>query len=923
MTKPTPGCGLRSHSKLFFTVPTTTPTLPPSATLAQESTGERLKILKAYLAETKSLLEEEHFRGQSGLENAAERCNYTNLLMISLFEVAAIEHPSTNIALLANGGYGRCYLNPGSDLDILFLLPKAATKLSKTQKAFIDAVLYPLWDLGFKVGQACRSIKECIAEGLADPHTCTTLFDSRLIIGDEELFANFQTRFRKEVIEKKQANFLDDRKQDLADRYKAYSDTVFLQEPNLKESPGALRDYHNLLWISDALFQTRDLAELREKGVLSQDAYQEINEGFEFLLRVRNDLHYREGANADILTLRRQGPVANFLGYPSRNQLKRIEVLMRDYYRHARRIRQHTETIFEIAELDKAIQTKKRFGKTGEQKPDREFDDFYSHSGRLFSKSPLVFEEDSSQLLHLFRLCQKFDLTPSPDLRKQIKAHRHLIDRPFRAAKKNREIFQSILQQKGKVGTVLRSMHRVGVLGLYLPEFGKMEFLVQHEFFHRYTADEHTLRCIDELDALIESNNPEHTIYRDLLIHHEDPYALYMALIMHDSGRAMGVEEHIDGSAILTDRVCRRLAIHGERRKLIIFLVDQHLSLFSTATRKDLSDREVIADFSSQMKTKHNLDSLLVFTYADANGTNEEAWSSWKESLMLQLYRATRSYLVEGEAEYDAAAREEFSILREKVANRLPKRYAHLIEGHFEQMPKRYFRFRMSQSIRHHLRAIGQYQERRERRPNTPFECAVRWLTHPSDGYSELIIAAENQPGLLRRISCALAAHNINILSADAYTREDGIALDLFRVTTSDDEAVEDTIHQLSFVTTLYELSGEEGYDPAQYLVKPKNYLEDGPVTEFSVPTRAMVRNDLDPVYTVVEIQAIDRPALLHDILDTIENDLYAITHARICTEKGVALDSFYILNKEQSTLTKEEAESLEAALTPVLAQKA
>ena len=895
------------------------PSLPDAHTLVAAPTKEQLTTLKDHLKTSNAILLKEHNGGQSGLDNATLRTEMIDHLLDRLFEMAHLQTPLSKIALVANGGYGRGYLNPGSDLDLLFLTSKAAPKLNKTEKAFIDAVLYPLWDLGFKVGHAVRSIKECILEGQNDPHTRTTLFDSRLLAGDEALFATLKTRFRKEVIEKKLEHFLDDRRKDLADRYKAYSDTVFLQEPNVKESPGALRDYHNLLWISDALFQTRDLVDLRELGVLSANAAMELAEGLEFLFRVRNDLHYQEGANADILTLKRQGPVANFFGYPNRNLLKRIEALMRDYYRNARRIRQHTETIFEIAELEDKLHPKNIFGRTTETKPERQFDFFYAQEGRLFANSPTVFLEEPSNLLTLFLLCQKFALTPSPDLRKLIKAHRHLIDHPFRTAKINRTTFQYILSQKGKVGSILRLMHRVGVLGLFLPEFGKMEFLVQHEFFHRYTADEHTLRCIDQMDALIDCDDPAKSIYRDLLIKHEDPYAMYLALIMHDSGRAMGVEEHIDGSAILTDRVCRRLIVKGERRKLIIFLVDQHLSLFSIATRTDISDPEVIGDFAAQMKTKHNLDSLLLFTYADANGTNEEAWSSWKETLMLQLYRATRSYLTQGEAEYDAAARKELKKLREKVANRLTTRYSHLIEGHFEQMPKRYFRFRTARSIRHHLRAIGQYMERVKRRPNTDFECAVRWIEDPKDGYSELIVAAENKPGLLKRIATALAAHEISILSADAYTREDGIVLDLFRVTTADEEAVTGQIHQLSFVTTLYEISSSEGYSASEYLEKPKNYLDEGPITEFTVPTRAVVRNDTDPVYSVVEIQAIDRLALLHDILEIVENEGYSITHARICTEKGVALDSLYILDEQDKQLSNEAARQLEEKLNPVL----
>ncbi|MDP0490862.1 MAG: [protein-PII] uridylyltransferase [Verrucomicrobiota bacterium JB023] len=894
---------------------------PDPRSLAEASPRDRLATLKSHLKDLNDALEKLHHEGQGGTENCLARAAGLDDIMRGIFEMAAISNKVPKIAVMATGGYGRGLLNPGSDLDMLFLLSKGTHKLSKAERGFVDAILYPLWDMGFQVGHASRSIAECITLGKEDPHTRTTLFDSRLLIGDEALATKFQEKFRRDVIDRKLEDFLADRQRDVANRYRQYSHTVYLQEPNVKESPGGLRDYHNLLWISDALFQTRDFDELKKSGVLSGKALEELVEAFDFLLRVRNDLHYRDGANADILTLRRQGPVAQAFDYPNRVLLKKIEALMHNYYAHARQVRQHTETIFEIAELDTRIKTsfftvkkKKASSKV------RNFEDFYARDGRLFAENTEVFKEHPAKLLSLFRLCQKHDLSPSPDLRKLIKAHLRLVDRSFRYAKVNRDTFQAILSQKGKVGPILRQMHRVGLLGRYLPEFGKLDCLVQHEFFHRYTADEHTLRCVEQLDALFDSDAPETSRYRELLIKHEDPYALYLALIMHDTGRALDVAEHIDGSAILTDRVCRRLAIKGDRRKLLIFLVDHHLSLYRYATKRDLHDPETITEFAGLMKSKHNLDSLLVFTYADANGTNEEAWSSWKETLMLQLFMATRSFLEKGEKEYDAAFRSELDDLREQVERKLPEAYKHLIDDHFSQMPKRYFRFRNARSIRHHLRAIGQYHDRRRRRTETPFECSMRWLEYPAKGYSELIVAALDQPGLLRRIACALAAHSINILSSAIYTRPDGTVLDLFTVTTSEDEAVVDRMQQLSCVTTLYELSNGESYDPDSYLHRPKNYLTESPITEYTVPVRALVRNDLDPRFTVLEIQAVDRIALLHDILVFLEKHEMTIVHARICTEKGAALDSFYLL-KDGEKLSPEVGEKLSTALHPILSQ--
>ncbi|MEM9080211.1 MAG: [protein-PII] uridylyltransferase [Verrucomicrobiota bacterium] len=895
----------------------TAPAFIEAESLASLSPLERLKTLKAWLAENEETLRNNHFAGQLGRANSADRNARTDHLLNTLFKLATSDQ-TPNIALVANGGYGRGYLNPGSDLDILFLLPKAGHKLAKSDKEFIDRILYPLWDLGFKIGHATRSSNECINQAKDDPHTRTTLFDSRFLAGDTDLFESFKKRFRKDVIDKKLPDFLADRSKDLADRYQKYSHTVFLQEPDVKESPGALRDYHNLIWVCDALFQTRSLQTLHQKGILSERARKELADGFEFLQRVRNDLHYREGNNADILTLRRQGPTADFFAYHEPTLLKRIEALMKNYYWFARHIRQHTETIFEIAELEEARTSRSLFRGPSSQKIEQEFDNFHSRGNRLFANNPEIFQQNPKLLLSLFRLCQKHNLTPSPDLRKLIKAHREDIDDEFRNDLENREVFELILSQRGSVGSTLRLMHRVGILGLWLPEFAPMECLVQHEFFHRYTADEHTLRTIDQLDKLLTSQDHATQQYRELLIKHEDPFALYLALIMHDSGRAMDVEEHIDGSAILTDQVCKRLRITGDRRKLIIFLVDQHLSLFRYATQKDLSDPDVIRNFASQIKNKHNLDSLLIFTYADANGTNEEAWSSWKESLMLQLYKTTRNFLEQGEEEYDRAFREELADTKLRVKRRLENQYLPLVDPHFEHMPKRYFRFRGSRSIRHHLRAIGQHQDRCRRRPDTFFECAVRWLEHPEQGFTELIIAAEDRPGLLRRIACALAAHDVSILSADAFTRSDGIALDLFRVTTSSNQAVTSKMQQLSVVTTLYEISGEIPYNPDDYLVRPKNYLAKKSITEFKVPSRARFHND-DPKYTVIETQSKDRIALLHDILALFDCHQLIITHARICTEKGAALDSFYLADRNGQKLSPELADRLTMELNEIL----
>ncbi|MDA8876489.1 hypothetical protein N9H94_03570 [Akkermansiaceae bacterium] len=339
-----------------------------------------------------------------------------------------------------------------------------------------------------------------------------------------------------------------------------------------------------------------------------------------------------------------------------------------------------------------------------------------------------------------------------------------------------------------------------------------------------------------------------------------------------------------------------------------MFLVDHHLTLWRFATKKNIDDPEVIAEFAGLMRDRHRLDTLLLFTFADSNGTNEEAWSPWKETLILQLYRNTREYLSDSPNSGKKELAAEFEEIRSEVKSGLKKKYHNIFEGHFKLMPRRYFRFRSKRSIHKHIVALWQFIDRRQRRPDTPFECAVQWLERPKFGYTELISAAEETPLLLEKICCTLASHELNILSADIYTRPDGIVLDLFRVCTKDFKAEESVERQKSAVKTLYAINESETYDASKYLKKKINYLNPETEQVINFPTRAWISNELDPHFTVIELQALDRIGLLHDVFRTVNAHGLKTVHSRICTEKGAALDSIFVSTQEGGKLTDQEA---------------
>ncbi len=871
------------------------------------SPDERIALFKKFLKPEEEIIKEEHKEGAGGLEVAGRRKDLLDILLICAYQSVLFPLKiKPALSLVATGGYGRGALNPCSDIDLLFLIPQASTKIPPITKEAVEAILYILWDLGFKVGQSVRSINECIIESNKDQQNKTALMDSRLIVGDKKLFQQFKLRFEKECVQKSPKEFLHLRRQDQRARHEKYWKTPFLQEPNVKESCGGLRDYHNIMWVSRVKRSITDLSDLVKEKSLTHTAYREINAAYDFLHRVRNELHYETGKSSDILTLRFQGIVATSFHYPQKSILRRTEAFMRDYYQHTRHLWQHTTSLMEIFQIEEqqAATSGIRSFLTFRKKKSEEFDGFTARDGRIYALSSDIFTTDPNRMMRLFQHCQLRTLKLSPPMRKMVKEHADLVDRNFRYSKANRETFQAILERKGDVARTLRLMHRVGFLGKYLPEFDALDCLVQHEFFHRYTADEHTLRCIDQLDALLgDDANPRIEVYRRLLLDISDPFALYLAVILHDTGRAEDVREHIDGSTMLATKLCKRLQITGARRAMIMFLVDNHLTFWRTATTKNIEDPEVIAEFAAVMKTRENLDALLLFTFADSNGTSSDAWTGWKESLMRQLHSLTTRFLLEGRAGYEASMEEQKTELQESVIGMMRDDYHPWVREHFERMPTAAFSFRTPSHIVTQVRTVRHYMLRE----HSASSYCIKWIDHNEKGYTEIIIATRNRPNLLEKICCAIAAEQINILSADFYTRTDGIVLDIFRVCNTNFEPIADMKVRKRFTEKFEAIFTADEYNSEQYLKRRVNFLAPRTDTGIAFPVRTYISNDLHPTCTTIEIQALDRIGLLHDLFHAINSHNLDTVHARICTEKGAAVDTLYITYPGGGKITNSE----------------
>ncbi len=909
-----------------------------SAPAAPGTAASRLPLYKRFLKLENHRLRLAHQAGGGGREICRRRVGLLDVFLRHLYTDACRDcHPhgenaETLPAMLAIGGYGRGELNPHSDVDILFLHDHKPDTIPAPTNELIKQVLYVLWDIGFKVGHATRSIREACDHANDDNISKTSLLEARFLAGRQALFVEFQHRFEKTCLRGHERDFLAWRQDDQSIRHLKYGPTVFLQEPNIKSSPGGLRDYHNLLWSRYFLEQAGDASRSMQREIMHETERRTLERAYDFLLRVRTDLHYLAKRSADSLTLNFQGQIAERFNYPQNTKLRRSEAFMRDYYHHARAMALITDTLFERLvengpEVSAATRLTggllRRFGR-GDAPATEHFDGFLSHDGLIYPEERDVFMHDPFRLLRVFEHAQTRNLRLSSEVEQLIRRRLRLVNRTFQYAVSARRTFIAILSRPGRVGRILRAMHEVDVLGAYLPEFGELTCLVQHEFFHRYSADEHTLVCIEKLDGLLSAENPKFAEYRRLFENLADPFVLYLALLLHDTGKATSARHHAEASALFAQKVAARLQLSSERRRSLILLVDHHLTLSSTAQRRNLDDPATIAEFAQIVKDRANLDALMLLTLADGQGTSDEAWSDWKETLVWQLYHATQTYLAEGEAGSLASLRERETQIQ-SVTSELDASYSEEIDAHFHWMPERYFKTFDAPAIADHLRLQRQFLAYRHEHDSveSALAPAIRWKPQPDRGHTECWVCTWERRGLFAKIAGSFAAAGLNILSGDIYTRGDNMAFDVFRVCDTslraateprDLAAVEGTLRQ-ALLTNRFD------FEPLLQKARRRRRLPRPMLQQIDFPTRTVITNEATNLYTLLEIQTPDRLGLLYELLRALGKLGINVVLSRIATEKGAAVDSFYIVNEagdritDAATMQKIQATMQEAAV--------
>jgi [protein-PII] uridylyltransferase len=881
---------------------------------SQGNEAERLAAIRKFLKIETQRLHLRHRFGVSGSQIVAARSLTIDLLIQRAAKTAAQEtgleadHPG-QLAVIALGGYGRQELSPHSDIDILFLRGR---RESAQASALSERLIYLLWDIGCTVGHVTRSLSECVQIADEDIVSRNALIDARLLWGSQEIFDHLQQKLNDKVFSTRKKALLDELMAERAERYAKFGGVACLQEPNVKESAGGLRDVHSLLYAARIAYGHARLEKLTEAGIIAERDARAMAAAYEFLLRTRSDMHFLTARRTDLLSLDLQQQTAINLRYADTRELQASEIFMRDYYLHARRLHRLCDVY-----LKKAI--------TGQQKRGwlSRFREMSAPGGFVLRDGVLEISADTQKgsreknassasterLMQAFSYSQATSAAFSSGMEDYIQEHLSLINRTSRSSPQVAQAFMKILRTRGRVAAALRQMHELGFLGKYLPEFGRVTCLVQHDLYHKFTVDEHTIRTIESLDELHNSRSRGLERWRTLYHESSDPDILHLALLMHDIGKGLG-GGHTEKGIVIAEKVCSRLHLLPEQIETVKFLVRHHLTLSHTAQRRDLADEKVIETFATQMGTVENLKLLTLLTYADINGVGPGVWNEWKDALIWELYQKALRVLQPANGGEDSVEK-----LRDHIAHMLVSEIGiEEVRHHFEQLPEDYARFTASQTIIEHIRLAHSLNSRAVR---------TSWRVNVQARCTDLHLCARNRRGLLAAIAGTLAAQGVNILSVSLSTRADGLAIDSFKVCDTVGEPISDPTRWEKLDDEIRRaVTGES--DVAAVVTRRLQAQASKPRRRSPlkpVPTRITWDNESSDKNTIIEVRASDRLGLAYRIASTLSALDLDIVFAKVATEKNLALDIFSITNAAGRKLAEADLPLIEQAVRNALSE--
>ncbi|MEJ2033239.1 MAG: [protein-PII] uridylyltransferase [Deltaproteobacteria bacterium] len=824
---------------------------------------------------------------KQGLNGRALLTQHTQLIDAYLTQCfAGCPEAREGVALVALGGYGRGELYPFSDIDLMVL---HAPEVQENLDAVSEAVFYPLWDAGLDVGHAVRTPGACLSDAEQDFFLQVALIDARLVTGSIPLFRQLQDAFRVQFVEGRRQHFFEEMNRLRTERHSRYGLHSYLLEPHIKESRGGFRDIQAMLWTAQVVFGLDGLTGLEEAGLLTSREREEIEEAWEGLIRIRNQLHYLSGRKNDQLFFEHQEEMAKVFGYRSSGDFLDVEHFMREVYRYLQTIAVATDLFFEHTGEVLAA---------GPEETGKKLEPGLAlRRGHIHLAHPDLLPGKPQLLMRVFLQAARTGRPVHHRTRKAINSHLHLLTDRLRRSRRLAKNFLEILTCCTDPLPVLTAMLETGLLTAYLPEFRQVESLAQHDVYHVFTVDRHLLQTVAELEQLREEE--------PLAAEVAAPQILALAALLHDIGKGQG-SEHAEKGAALARIIGQRLGLTEAEIDTLVFLIRYHLFLMKTALRRDLEDESFLIRCAREIGDADRLHMLYLLTIADARATGPAAWNDWKAALLLELYLKLAHLLEDSDLKHpDAGQGVEW--MREQV-----RRLLHGDDDRLKELPEDYFlSFSPATVVRHlELRAgLGRRQAL-----IVPTDCGEYW---------SLLVMARNRTGLLARICGTLALHNLEVVAAQIFTWPDDTAVDVIHVHPSLDNGYRDQDWNKLEKDLNLVLSNRLAL--AHRLVHKRRLplLNSRRRHLRSAQPQVVIDNAAVDHYTVVEVHAENRSGLLYDISNTLAELAIDIHRAKIATQAEQSIDAFYVRDAggrkiSDPVLQEEIRQSLLYAAAPV-----
>ena len=888
---------------------------------AGEQRRQALDILKSALFRGRMIAKERLENGGGGIEAARLISGVTDEVVRALYDFTTVHmirarNPTEGerMAVIAVGGYGRGTLAPFSDLDLLFLRPYKETAHTES---VIEFMLYALWDLGFKVGHASRTVDECIKLSREDFTIRTSILEARRLSGDEALAGDLRRRFREEVVKGTGAEFVAAKLKERDERHAKAGASRYMVEPNIKEGKGGLRDLNTLFWIAEYLHPIDSLDEALSLEMFHGSEVRAFLRAFDFLWAVRSHLHFATGRPEERLTFDLQPEVARRMGYGDRSRkggddTPAVERFMKRYFLIAKEVGALTREFCAKLEADEAKKAPKglsRFlpGRRGSRKP-LDVAGFYEEGGRLNIDSPAVFQRDPVAMLRLFVIADRRNLDLHPDAFTAVTRSLALITSKVRRDPAAREAFLDVLARGKRTYQTLQLMNDTGVLGRFIPEFGHIVAQMQFNMYHSYTVDEHTLRAVGIIAAISRGEMTEdHPLATTIWPLIEDREVLFLAMLLHDTGKG-GVGGQEKAGARSARSACERMGLERERIELVAWLVEHHLIMSDFAQKRDLADPRTVAAFASIVEDPKRMRMLLVLTVADIRAVGPGVWNGWKGQLLRELYGATEAVFRGGRGGDPAAS------YARHLKGAAGAARADLIAADpgaadwAASMEDAYFiGFTPPEQLAH--AAL-------DRRAKVDGAAALAEVRADRNA-AEVTITTADRPGLFADLAEVLSGLGANVAGARAYTTRGGRVLDVFYLQDHAGEAFgAESPKALDRVARTLEAAAKGEALP----IERGGPTDLGRAAAFTIMPTVTVDNDASDEASVIEVSGRDRPGLLGALAGALTEAGLSIQSAHIDNYGERAVDAFYCHESPGGKLTDpRRIAGLKAVLIEVL----